>query len=387
MRAPKFFTAVLAAFSLIVAVGLSGCGGSQKVPSSATTADVKVVATTTQICDFVTQIASSDSADTQLSFTKTDSAGNVTHTGADPDTADTTLSLTCLLAPNASAHSHEMTPQQMVALGAADLFFVNGVDLEHFLDSAVKASGFRGTMGVTSGVLTADDVDDPAGMKARDADRRYQVYRGIEQVDVQEWPFKPSEPGQEAEFRFDPHVWMSPRNARIQVRNIGEALKRVSPQNAALFDKHVRSYDEKLHKLDMWVQQAIDSVPVKQRVLFTSHDAFGYFARDYGVKFIGAALSDFNDQQDATADHIRRAAQEVKRSGAVALFAENSNNSKSIEAIARAAGVKAIIGDDALYGDSLGPAGSAGATYIDSVVHNITTLVDAWGGTIPAQNW
>lgn len=387
MRMPKTFAAVLAASSLIAAVGLTGCGGNQDLSSSATKADVKVVATTTQICDFVTQIASSDSADSQLSFTKTDSAGKITHTGADPAKAQTTLSLTCLLAPNASAHSHEMTPQQMVALGAADLFFVNGVDLEHFLDSAVKASGFKGTMGVTSGVLTADDVDDPAGIEARDADRPYRVFRGVDQVDVQEWPFKPSEPGQEAAFRFDPHVWMSPRNARIQVRNIGEALKQVSPKNATLFDKHVRSYDQKLQKLDAWVQKAIDSVPAKQRVLFTSHDAFGYFARDYGVKFIGAALSDFNDQQDATAYHIRRAAQEVKRSGAVALFAENSNNSKSIEAIARAAGVKAIIGDDALYGDSLGPAGSAGETYIDSVVHNITTLVDAWGGKIPAQNW
>lgn len=387
MRMPKTFAAVLAASSLIAAVGLTGCGGNQDLSSSATKADVKVVATTTQICDFVTQIASSDSADSQLSFTKTDSAGKITHTGADPAKAQTTLSLTCLLAPNASAHSHEMTPQQMVALGAADLFFVNGVDLEHFLDSAVKASGFKGTMGVTSGVLTADDVDDPAGIEARDADRPYRVFRGVDQVDVQEWPFKPSEPGQEAEFRFDPHVWMSPRNARIQVRNIGEALKQVSSKNATLFDKHVRSYDQKLQKLDAWVQKTIDSVPAKQRVLFTSHDAFGYFARDYGVKFIGAALSDFNDQQDATAYHIRRAAQEVKRSGAVALFAENSNNSKSIEAIARAAGVKAIIGDDALYGDSLGPAGSAGETYIDSVVHNITTLVDAWGGKIPAQNW
>ena len=74
----------------------------------------------------------------------------------------------------------------------------------------------------------------------------------------------------------------------------------------------------------------------------------------------------------------------MKASGAKALFAENSNNSKSIEAIARAAGVKAITDEDALYGDSLGPAGSPGETYIGSIVHNVTTLVEAWGGK-PAE--
>ena len=101
------------------------------------------------------------------------------------------------------------------------------------------------------------------------------------------------------------------------------------------------------------------------------------------MKFIGAALSDFNSQQDATADHIKKAAQQVKDSGAVALFAENSNNSKSIEAVAQAAGVKAIVGDDALYGDSLGPDGSAGQTYVGSITHNVTTLVQAWNGNVP----
>lgn len=76
--------------------------------------------------------------------------------------------------------------------------------------------------------------------------------------------------------------------------------------------------------------------------------------------------------------------QAVKDSGAVALFAENSNNSKSIEAIARGAGVTPIVGDDALYGDSLGPDGSAGATYVGSIIHNVRAVTDAWGGTAPA---
>ena len=337
-----------------------------------------VVATTTQICDYVTQIAA---ASTDLSLDKTDASGKSSHVGVAPDNAALTMSLTCLLAPNASAHEHEMTPAQTAALADADVMAVSGVDLEHFLDDAVASSGFHGRMVVTSGVLTASDVDNPG---AADPQTPYTIDRGTERVEVSPWPFPPENAGEAPEFRFDPHVWTSPARARIQVANLGAGLAAAAPDAAASINAATASYLEDLDALDAWATASIETVPEGQRVLFTSHDAFGYFSGDYGIRFIGAALTDFNDQQDATADHIASAVQAVKDSGAVALFAENSNNSKSIEAIARGAGVTPIVGDDALYGDSLGPDGSAGATYVGSIIHNVRAVTDAWGGTAPA---
>lgn len=351
-RRSQRFLAAAAAAALLAAPLLSGCNSST---SSSAGDGIGVVATTTQICDYVKQIASGSKD----------------------------INLTCLLAPNASAHDHEMTPKEMNALSNAKLFLVNGVDLEHFLDSAMEASGFKGTMVVTTGILTANEVKDPSAAARNDKGKPYKVYRGDQKVNVAPWPFAP-EPGEKAEFEYDPHVWTSPKNAKVQVHNISEALKKADPANAQQFGTMVASYEKNLDALDKWVMEAMNSVPAGQRVLFTSHDAFGYFSRDYDVKFIGSALSDFNAQSDATAAHIKASAEEVKKSGAVALFAENSNNSKSIEAIARAAGVKAVIGDDALYGDSLGSDGSAGETYIKSIVHNVTTLTEAWDGTVPA---
>ena len=337
-----------------------------------------IVATTTQICDYVTQIAAASS---DISLDKTDASGTQTHVGAGPEGAALTMSLTCLLAPNASAHEHEMTPSQTAALADADVMAVSGVDLEHFLDDAVASSGFHGRMVVTSGVLTASDVDNPG---APDPQTPYTIDRGTERVEVSPWPFPPENAGEAPEFRFDPHVWTSPKRARIQVANLGAGLAAAAPDAAASINAATASYLEDLDALDAWATASIETVPEGQRVLFTSHDAFGYFSGDYGIRFIGAALSDFNDQQDATADHIASAVQAVKDSGAVAIFAENSNNSKSIEAIARGAGVTPIVGDDALYGDSLGPDGSAGATYVGSIIHNVRAVTDAWGGTAPA---
>ncbi|MCL3793210.1 zinc ABC transporter substrate-binding protein, partial [Actinomyces sp. 186855] len=289
--------------------------------------------------------------------------------------------LTCLLAPNASAHEHEMTAAQSAALAEADLFLVNGVDLEHFLDDAVSSTGFKGTMVVTSGVLTADDVDNPGASKEAEATLPYTIDRGTQAVEVAPWPFAP-EPGEEAEFRYDPHVWTNPRNAAIQVANIGAALTAVAPEASTTINSHVKAYADLLASLDQWAAQSLDTVPAEHRVLFTSHDAFGYLSKAYGIRFEGAAMSDFNAQQDATAQKIQETADAITASGAVAIFAENSNNPESVEKVAALAGVRAVIGDEALYGDSLGEPGSDGETYTGSILHNVTNLTTAWGGTV-----
>lgn len=374
-----------AALTSVLGLVLAGCANHDASNASANSGTehgkVGIVATTTQICDYVTQIAAGAPATAGLVLEKTGADGQKTTIGSEDANNQTRLELTCLLAPNASAHEHELTPSQATALAQADLLLVSGVDLEHFLDRAIEASGFKGTMGVTSGILTSKEVTDPQVITEDDS-LPYTIERGTQKVEVRKWPFPPAEGETEPEFVYDPHVWTSPKNAAVQVANIGEFLEEVAPDSAAGIEESVSVYADKLRDLDQWVQDSINSVPQDSRILFSSHDAFGYFSKDYGIDFIGAALSDFNEQQDATAEHIQEAAQTVIDSGAKALFAENSNNSKSIEKIAELAGVKAIIGDDALYGDSLGPAGSAGETYTGSIIHNVTTIVTAWDGTL-----
>ncbi|QPL06107.1 MULTISPECIES: metal ABC transporter substrate-binding protein [Actinomyces] len=372
-------TALALAALALATPALVACGSSQSaVDVNAEATTIHAVASTTQICDYVTQLASGGD---DLSFSRTGADGTTAELGADPATAPVRLTLTCLLAPNASAHEHEMTASQSAALAEADLFLVNGVDLEHFLDDAIDSTGFKGTMVVTSGVLTADDVDTPGANKDAETALPYTIDRGTQAVEVAPWPFAP-EPGEEAEFRYDPHVWTNPRNAAIQVANIGAALTSVAPEAADTINSHVSAYAELLSALDTWAEQSLSTVPAEHRVLFTSHDAFGYLSNAYGIRFEGAAMSDFNAQQDATAQKIQQTADAITASGAVAIFAENSNNPESVEKVAALAGVRAVIGDEALYGDSLGEPGSDGETYIGSILHNVFNLTTAWGGTV-----
>lgn len=358
---------------------LAACGENRGASEGSTDdTTLKVVGSTTQVCDYATRIAEAASG---VALTRTGADGSVETLGADPASASVHVALTCLLAPNASAHEHEMTAAQSQALAEADLFLVSGVDLEHFLDDAVSATGFKGRMVVTSGVLGAVDVDDLDSEVDKEKGLPYTVDRGSGAVDVAPWPFPPEDGESQPEFRFDPHVWTSPRNASVQAANVGRALEAAAPAGAEALRTGVDAYQRLLDLLDQWVRDSIATVPEKSRVLFTSHDAFGYFSKEYGVRFEGAALSDFNAQQDATAQKIQETVDAVRASGAVAIFAENSNNPKSIQKVADLAGVRAVIGDEALYGDSLGTPGSDGETYVGSILHNVTNLVVAWVGT------
>ena len=241
------FDAAARTSSRFGAVTACGSATTSSPTASGTGTTVKVVASTTQICDYVTQLASGGE---DLAFTRTGADGKTAELGADPATAPVHLSLTCLLAPNASAHEHDMTTAQSKALSEADLFFISGVDLEHFLDSAVDSTGFKGTMVVTSGVAGAADVDDLAAQKKKEEAKPYKVDRGSAKVEVAKWPFPPEQGESEPEFRFDPHVWTSPKNAIVQVTNIGAALEKAAPDQAGGFRSHEDAYVDKLKKLD-----------------------------------------------------------------------------------------------------------------------------------------
>jgi ABC-type Zn uptake system ZnuABC Zn-binding protein ZnuA len=67
----------------------------------------------------------------------------------------------------------------------------------------------------------------------------------------------------------------------------------------------------------------------------------------------------------------------IRALGVKAIFSESSVPPKTAQAVATEAGVKVITGDDALYGDSLGPAGSDGDTYLKMMRHNVRTIVTA----------
>lgn len=175
---------------------------------------------------------------------------------------------------------------------------------------------------------------------------------------------------------FDPHAWLSARNAMIYVRNIRDAVKRIDPRHAAEYDARARLYLEQLEQLDRWARVELSRIPSASRVLVTSHDAFAYFCRDYGLR--SAAPTGWSTGEEigggATPERRRETVASIRKFGVKAIFVETSVNPKAVRSIAADAGVR--IGGE-LYSDSMGPPGSAGETYLGMMRENIVTIVEA----------
>jgi ABC-type Zn uptake system ZnuABC Zn-binding protein ZnuA len=183
----------------------------------------------------------------------------------------------------------------------------------------------------------------------------------------------------EEEPAGDPHIWQNPQNAKLMVANIEQALAGADSADASYFKRNLDAYDAKLDALDAEVARQIDSLANKK--LVTNHDAFGYYIDRYHLDFVGSIIPSFDTSAELSAKDIADIVAKIKATGVKAVFSESSLPPKTAETIANEAHVKVVEGENALYGDTLGPAGSDGATYLQMVEHNTRTVVANLGST------
>jgi ABC-type Zn uptake system ZnuABC Zn-binding protein ZnuA len=247
--------------------------------------------------------------------------------------------VTSLLKPGIDAHDYEPSPADIDAIAHADLVVQNGVGLERWLGDTIESSGYDGPV-----------VDTSQGVALR-----------------------------QGEGGPDPHIWQNPRNAMAMAANIERALAAADPADAGVFRANLAAYTKQLQTLDAEVQRQIDSLANKK--LVTNHDAFGYYIDRYGLQFVGSIIPSFDTSAELSGRDIRDLVAKIKATGVRAVFSETSLPPRTAETIAREAGVKVVEGQDALYGDSLGPPGSDGDTYLKMLRHNTVTIVHNLSGT------
>lgn len=239
-----------------------------------------------------------------------------------------------LLKPNVDAHDFEPSPADIDRLGKAALIVRNGLGLDGWLDNALEASGAKAP------VITATE-----GVTTRSADGE-----------------------------IDPHVWLDPRNAKAMVAGIAKALGTAVPSGSAGFQERAAAYDKELDTLDADIATQLSGLT--NRKIVTNHDAFGYYVARYDLTFVGSVIPSFDTQAELSASELSALVTAIKAEGVKAVFAETSLPAKAADALAKEAGVKVVEGEAALYGDSLGPAGSGADTYLGMMRHNTKTFVD-----------
>jgi ABC-type Zn uptake system ZnuABC Zn-binding protein ZnuA len=249
------------------------------------------------------------------------------------------VQVTSLLKPGVDAHDYEPSPADIATIARADVVLQNGVGLEEWLDDTISSSGFAGPV-----------VDTSKGIQLR-----------------------------QVEGGDDPHIWQDPRNAQRMATTIEEALATAAPADAATFKANLAAYTDQLQSLDAEVERQIDSLANKRVV--TNHDAFGYYLDRYGLVLVGSVIGSFDTSAELSGRELRDLVAKIKATGVKAIFSETTLPPKAAETIGREAGVKVVVGTDALYGDALGPPGSDGDTYLKMIRHNTATIVDNLSGT------
>jgi zinc/manganese transport system substrate-binding protein len=285
----------------------------------------------------------------------------VAHIGGDR------VAVLALVGPGGDAHVYTPTPRDAKIVGAAGLIVVNGLGFEGWMDRLARASATRAPVIVASvGVMPL-----PPSYPALGARASRPLVQGAGET--------PALPGEgwgdrsgNAAAGIDPHAWQSVRNAEIYVSNIRHGLMRADPQRSATYEANAAAYIEELARLDAEIRRAVATIPPARRKVITTHDAFGYFAADYGIAFVAA--QGVSTETEASARDIARIIRAIREQNIPALFFENAVDPRLVRRIAAETGAR--IGGT-LFSDALtAPAGPA-ATYVDMMRHNIREIVEA----------
>ena len=158
------------------------------------------------------------------------------------------------------------------------------------------------------------------------------------------------------------------------VDNIRDALDQADPSGKADYDRNAEAYNKVLDQADAQIRDILNAIPPANRKLVTNHDAFGYFARHYGLQIVGAVIPSASTQAEASAGETAALIDTVKNQGVKAIFAESSVNPQLATQLAAEAGVKIV---DNLYGDSLGDPGTGAETIDGMLLTNARLIADA----------
>jgi ABC-type Zn uptake system ZnuABC Zn-binding protein ZnuA len=168
-------------------------------------------------------------------------------------------------------------------------------------------------------------------------------------------------------------LWLDPNNILIYVGNIRGALTHNDPAGAAIYQANADGYTRQLTELDAWIVEQVSQIPVGRRLLITNHEALGYFADRYGFTLAGSVIESFSADASPSAQQLAALIDEIKTSGAPAIFLDAGDNPALARQIAAETGVR-VVAD--LHLESLTD-GAPAATYIDMMKHNVTRIVNA----------
>jgi len=254
------------------------------------------------------------------------------------------MEIECIVPIGGDPHLHEPTPRDAILVSKANMVLMNGLTFEGWLSELIDNSGTNAeTVLVTEGI------------------------RAVESLTY--------------ENSADPHAWMDVSNGLIYIKNIKDAFIKIDPENQSTYEANHEAYKKKLEELDQLIIDLIKTIPKERRILITSHDAFQYYGRRYGIQ-LEAILGTSTDADVQTSD-IMRINKVIKEHKVPAVFVESTINPKLLQQLAKDNNI--VVGGQ-LYADSIGDEDSPAPSYYDMLKYNTITIVGALNSNVVASS-
>lgn len=251
------------------------------------------------------------------------------------------------MGPGVDPHTYNPSAGDTLAMESAHIVFFNGLHLEGKMAHQLEEHN-----GTARAVAVARNLSPGQLRKADDADGA-----------------------------FDPHIWFDVKLWMKSVEVVRDELAALDPPRADTYRANAERYLKELVALDAEVRIKANRIPERQRVLVTSHDAFGYFGAAYGFEVRG--LQGVSTSSQTSTVDVEALANFLGQRQIPAVFGETSVPDKGLKKVLDSVkekynrDVRLIGDDDALYSDALGESNTSGATYVGMVRHNIDVIVKA----------
>ena len=239
--------------------------------------------------------------------------------------------------PGVDPHEYEPKPGDLKVVGEAQVILLSAKHMEGYVGKLKESTGTRGAL------VEVGDRFDSLKMKAD------------------------GEAGKTVE---DPHWWHSIANMKSAVQVVRAAFTKADAADAPVFAANAAQYLARLEALRKWARVELAKLPLDQRKLVTSHDAFQYFAKENG--FTIYAIEGISSADQPSSKKVADIIAIIKTQGVKAIFPEKIENPKVMKEITRESGAK--VGGE-LYADGLGE--DEAATYEGMYKHNVSTIVKA----------
>lgn len=253
-----------------------------------------------------------------------------------------------LMGPGVDPHLYKATQGDLQKLVNADIVFYNGLHLEGKMQDI-----FEKMTSEKEVIAIADAIDKSRLIVTFDDGTN------------------------EASKTYDPHIWFDVSLWIEAAKNISEEMQRIDPTHAPLYIFNFKEYQIKLVELNKLVRDAVKTISRKQRLLITSHDAFGYFGKAYNIEVKG--LQGISTVTEFGLRDVTKMVDLITNRKIKAIFVESSVASKPLEAVVagcKERGHEIEIGGT-LFSDAMGAEGTKEGTYIGMVEHNVKTIVEA----------